>query len=269
LSNVSFHTVTIAHRGYDFEISYFIRPGKQETIAYLHGLGSTKHDFFGAVNRENLNDFTLLAFDFPGSGNSSYFDQLTLEIDDLVEITYKVVSSLELDGLTLIGHSMGGLTALLFAQKYPNKVKRYINVEGNIAPEDCGVFSRKTAQFTWEEFVARDFMKSLQSEFAQLPYIGTRIFADKFRKAVAARAFYDYCVSIVKHSDSGALMPTFKQLPIPRLFIYGEANNHLPYLPELGDEGITVVEVPNSHHWPQYDNPDFYFKTIREFMATS
>lgn len=269
MSTVSFHTITISHRGYDYEISYFIRPGKQETIAYLHGLGSTKYDFFGAVKQERLNDFTLFAFDFPGSGNSVYFDQTKLEINDLVEMTHKIFSSLELDDLSLIGHSMGGLTALLFAQKYPNKVKRLINVEGNLAPEDCSLFSRKTAQLTWEEFLDRDFMKTLRAEFASLPYLGARIFADTFGKAVEAQAFRDYCISIVEHSDSDTLMRAFTGLSIPRLFMYGEANNHLSYLPQLSDDGITVVEAPNSHHWPHYDNPDFYFKTIREFIAAS
>ncbi|MCI0491224.1 MAG: alpha/beta hydrolase [Blastocatellia bacterium] len=266
---VSFHTLTIRHRDCDYEISCFVRPGKQETIAYLHGLGSTKYDFFGAVNQERFNDFTLVAFDLPGCGNSSYFDQVTLEIDDLVEITHKTFSSLGLDGLSLIGHSMGGMIALLYARNYPEEVKRFVNVEGNLAPEDCGVLSRRTAQLTWQEFVEQDFMKTLQAEFASLPYTGARVFADTFRKAVADQAFHSYCVSIVEHSDSGKLMPIFKQLRLPRLFIYGEANKHLSYISELGNSGITVVEVPGSHHWPHRDSPEFYFKAIHEFIKGS
>lgn len=269
MHNVLFQTFKILHLGYDFDISYFIRPGKHETIVYLHGLGSTKYDFFDAVNREGLSNFTLFAFDFPGCGNSNYFDQSTLDIDDLVEITYKMASSLELANLTLIGHSMGGLVALLFAEKHPDKVKRFINVEGNLAPEDCGVFSRKTAQLTWEEFVEQDFLRNLQHQFASSPYFGARIFADKFPGSVNAYAFHDYCGSIVKHSDNSELMSTNMTLPIPKLFIHGEANNSLTYLSDLKENGTKVIEVPGSHHWPHYDNPDFYFEIIGDFIKTS
>ena len=266
MSNVSFHTVSSTHRGSTLDMSCFLRAGSRETLVYLHGLGSTKYDFWAAIDAVGLNDFTLFAFDFPGSGNSSYHDHLALEIDDLVVITAKVLASFDFMNVTLIGHSMGGLTALRFAEKYPGKVKRFINVEGNITPEDCGVFSRRTAQLTWGESV-QDFMKTLQAEFGSLPYLGARLFADKFLHSVTPRAFYDYCVSIVKLSDSRTLMPAFSSLSIPRLFMHGDANNHLPYLSQLGNYGIEVVEVPFSHHWPHHDNPHLFCQTVSDFIA--
>jgi pimeloyl-ACP methyl ester carboxylesterase len=56
-------------------------------IVFLHGLGSTKNDFQKAFIVEGLEDHTLLAFDFPGSGKSSYPQELSVDADDLVEIT--------------------------------------------------------------------------------------------------------------------------------------------------------------------------------------
>ena len=32
---------------------------------------------------------------------------------------------------------MGGLTALMLASAYPERVLSFCNIEGNIAPEDC------------------------------------------------------------------------------------------------------------------------------------
>jgi pimeloyl-ACP methyl ester carboxylesterase len=37
----------------------------------------------------------------------------------------------------LIGHSMGGLTALMLADRDPTAVASLVNIEGNVAPEDC------------------------------------------------------------------------------------------------------------------------------------
>jgi pimeloyl-ACP methyl ester carboxylesterase len=37
----------------------------------------------------------------------------------------------------LVGHSMGGLTALLLAHTEPGRVLSLVDIEGNLAPEDC------------------------------------------------------------------------------------------------------------------------------------
>jgi pimeloyl-ACP methyl ester carboxylesterase len=267
LSNVSFNSVIVPYHGFDFQISYFIRSGQTETIVYLHGLGSTKYDFFEAVNQPGLSDFTIVAIDFPGSGNSKYLEGLA--VDDLVELTNQVISTLQLTDLNLIGHSMGGLVALLFAGKYADRVRRLVSIEGNLAPEDCGILSRPTAALSFDHFVERDFMKTFQEKYAGLPYVGARVFADTFRKNVSVRAFHDYCVSIVAHSDSGLLLPLFAKLEIPRLFIYGSANSNLSYAPQLDSYGVSVVEVPDSHHWPHIDNPAFYYQAIQDFLLNN
>ncbi len=85
MRNVSFHTITTIHKGFNFEISYLIRPGSGETVLYLHGLGSTKYDFIEATHQDSLRDFTIVTLDLPGSGNSNYVEGTT--VDDLVELT--------------------------------------------------------------------------------------------------------------------------------------------------------------------------------------
>lgn len=269
MSNVSFHTISCPHRDGDLDISCFLRRGSKDAIVYLHGLGSTKYDFWGAIDAASLSGHTLLAIDFPGSGSSSLRDDQTVAIDDLVDITESILSSFDFTDVTLIGHSMGGLTGLRLVDKHPSRVRRFINVEGNIAPEDCGVFSRRTASLTWDDFVEGQFMKVLQAEFASLPYLGAQLFADRFRGSIVPSAFRNYCISIVEHSDSGALMPAFTGMSIPRLFVYGQANGHLSYLSDLAHHGIQVVEVPQSHHWPHLDNPTFFFQHIGDFIAQS
>lgn len=42
----------------------------------------------------------------------------------------------------LVGHSMGGLTALMLAHEEPERVLSFVDIEGNVAPEDC-FLSRK------------------------------------------------------------------------------------------------------------------------------
>ena len=95
------------------ELAYFIRPGNDKSLLYFHG-ELVSEDFFEATNREELKQYTIVSFDFPGCGNSSYPKHESLNIDDLLEITKSIIQTLKLHNITLIGHSTGGLVALRY-----------------------------------------------------------------------------------------------------------------------------------------------------------
>jgi pimeloyl-ACP methyl ester carboxylesterase len=48
-----------------------------------------------------------------------------------------VLRELGIERFHLVGHSMGGLTALLLASQEPSPVLSFIDIEGNVAPQPC------------------------------------------------------------------------------------------------------------------------------------
>lgn len=70
----------------------------------------------------------------------------------IVEITKQFTEAIQIDKFIIIGHSVGGLIGLLFAEKYPKKVLGFINIEGNLVSEDC-FFSHMALNKTFDEFV--------------------------------------------------------------------------------------------------------------------
>ncbi len=48
-----------------------------------------------------------------------------------------MLAALGVDRFHVVGHSMGGLTALLLADRDPARVVSFVDIEGNVAPEDC------------------------------------------------------------------------------------------------------------------------------------
>ena len=256
-------TLEIVYRKQSLQIEYFLRRGQKETILYLQGLGCSKNDFAGAANARDLQPYTFVAFDFPGCGNSPYSENVTLGIDDLVEITNIVISELDLTDLVIIGHSMGGLVALLYTEKYPNHIKGFINIEGNLASEDC-FFSRRIAENGSAGFT-RDALNSLQQKLAQSKSKGIREYARSLQSA-SARACVDYALPLVDYSDNGNLIQRFTGLKTPKLFVYGSENCGLSYIPELKSSGCEVVEIPDSGHFPFHDNPSAYYQIIYDFL---
>ena len=258
------NTLEIPYSGQPLHIEFFIRRGRKETILYLHGLGCSKHDFWGATNAGDLQNYTLVAFDFPGCGNSSYPGNMALAIDDLVDITNTFVSRLSLGDPVLTGHSMGGLVALLYIQRYGEHVKGFINVEGNLASEDCFI-SREITKYTLEEFKGAGF-RNVKGTLSQLKNKGFQKFLETLERHSFPKAIYDYCPSLVDYSDNGNLIQRFTQLEIPTIFVYGSENKSLSYIPQLKNKGCQVVEIANSNHFPFYDNPQGFYGVVSNFL---
>lgn len=255
--------IELVHKGRHFKIDVVCRRGRTGAVVYLHGLGCSKNDFHVAYHRPELEAYTLLAFDFPGCGNSPYPENATLGIDDLVRITQLVLAALSIKEIVLIGHSMGGLVGLLFAERYSAMVSGFINVEGNLAPEDC-FFSRAVAQSDFQQFATTSF-PALKRRLAQEPQIGLRLYAQNLEHA-SARAYFELAPSLVDYSDHGNLVQRFTALHIPKLFIYGSANRQLSYLPRIRESDCAVTEIPASGHFPFHDNPPAFYRAIAGFL---
>jgi pimeloyl-ACP methyl ester carboxylesterase len=266
MADTVFDSRPVDHRGRTYDIGYFVRPGSTQTVVYFHGLGSAKEDFLSATKVPELQELTLLGIDFPGCGSSSaYFPEIPLGIDDLIAVTFKLVTMLGFQDLTLIGQSLGGLTALQFACRHGDLVSRFVNVEGNLAPEDCEIQSRDVFRRRFLGDEDRFFLE-LHERLTASAKPGFAEFAENFRQNIADRAYFDYCRSIVDYSEGYPLFDQFVGLPIPKLFIHGQLNSHLSYLPRLVAAGIPVVSVPDSDHFPAATNPTFYYHAISGFI---
>ncbi len=102
---------------------------KKETIVFLHGSGlshivwSLTEQFFSNKN------FNVLSIDLPGHGNS---DGPCLDsIEKIADWLEQVFISLNLEKLTLVGHSQGCLEILEYALKYKNRLKKIVFIGGS------------------------------------------------------------------------------------------------------------------------------------------
>ena len=160
---------------------------------------------------------------------------------------------------------MGGLITLLQMRRHgAGRIRGYVNIEGNLAGEDC-MFSRRAIPHSVEEFRSRIFGEVIQ-EMRCARHTGDRIIAHNLALNVDARTYHAYSFETVKESDSGVLLEEFLGLPMPRLFLHGDANRHLSYLNRLKASDVRVVEVPDSGHFLFYDNPVETFRAVGEFV---
>ena len=97
-------------------------------------------------------------------------------------------------------------------------------------------------------------------------YAGDQLVAHNMALNVDIRAYHAYSFQTVAESDSGRLIEEFLRLPMPSLFLYGETNKGLSYLPRLRGSPVRVREVPSSAHFLFYDDPVATFQAVGEFV---
>jgi len=257
-------TITIDHSGQKYALEYFKRSGKGATILFLHGLGGAKENFEWATKHHALNDYTIISFDNPGTGNSSYHKESLLNIDDLTEITTQFIEKI-IDGkFFLAGASMGGLTLLKYLENNPNpNILGLINIEGNLMMEDC-MFSSQVIDYKYDEFESEGFHQCI-ADMRKNPTCGYHTIANNLALNTNIAAYFDYSFQTVEYSKSGDLYKAFVALDYPKLFLHGDANSGLSYIPSLKKTNVKVVEISHSDHFLFYDNPVELYNVIAEF----
>ncbi|ANZ39075.1 alpha/beta hydrolase [Lentzea guizhouensis] len=244
--------------GVNLKIAAVRRTGRLAPVVFLHGLGGTKEDYTDVVLRPAFAGRPVLAFDAPGCGASECADLAAVDIAFLVDTTRAVLDDLGTSRFHLVGHSMGGVAGLLLAHRLPGRVLSFVNIQGNLTPQDC--FLSRPA-ITGH----RDFFAAFTDAVRRAPHYANELYAASLPHKVRRGAAHGILASMVELSDHGELMSKFLALPCPRMFLYGEEYAALPYLPGLDAYGVELAEIPHSGHFPMYSNPVAMWRHIAEF----
>jgi pimeloyl-ACP methyl ester carboxylesterase len=148
----------------------------------------------------------------------------------------------------------------------PDRVLSFVDIEGNLAPEDC-FLSRQV--LTYPAADAEVFFGDFIERARRAPSYSSALFAASLCHKVRPGAVRGIFESMVDLSDPGDLMAKFLALPCPRMFMYGEQNSSLSYLAKLGANRIELAEIPHSAHWPMYSNPTAMWERIVDFHSRS
>ncbi|RDU97672.1 alpha/beta fold hydrolase [Trinickia dinghuensis] len=257
-------TVSTSVEGVELDIATMYRAGDLTPIVFLHGFGSTKEDYADIVHYSAFDGHPVLAYDAPGCGKTLCSDLSRVSIPFLVETAGAILDRFGIDRFHLVGHSMGGLTALMLAHANPERMLSFTDIEGNVAPEDC-FLSRQVIDYPADSDQA--FFDAFIERIWHSPYFSCPLYAASLRHKVRAQAVRGIFTSMVELSDHADLMTKFLSLPCLRMFMYGEQNASLSYLGHLRDNGVALAEIKHAGHFPMYSNPVEMWGRLAQFLA--
>jgi pimeloyl-ACP methyl ester carboxylesterase len=249
--------------GVSLDLAVASRTGEGAPVVFLHGFGGTKEDYADAALHPALAGRPLIAYDAPGCGESTCADLSAVSIPFLVATAAAVLAAVGVDRFHVVGHSMGGLTALLLADQQPEWVVSFIDIEGNVAPEDC-FLSRQIVGHPHPD--PAGFLTEFTERVWHSGEYSAALYTSGLAHKVRAEAVRPIFESMVNLSDHGNLLQRFLALPFPRMFMYGEQNQSLSYLPTLADGGVELAKISHSGHWPMYSNAPEMWSRTAEFV---
>ncbi len=243
--------------------------GEGQPMIILHGLFGSS-DNWQTLGKRFAEDYKVYLVDQRNHGKSPHSDEFSYDIlaDDLEDFC----TSHEIRHAIVIGHSMGGKTAMRFAQKYPEYVEKLIIVDMGVKsypPHHQDVLAAFHS-VDLENTTSRKQAEDAVSEY--LPDFGTRQFILKNLYRVTPTQFgWRPNVHVLEEKMDRILEPLPPgKVDVPTLFLYGEKSNYV--VPE--EFGSILGLFPNAefaalptHHWVHAEDPDGFYEEVKKFVT--
>ncbi len=262
---------------------YYRKEGKGPVIVIVHGLYGSSDNWMN-MGKKLAEDHTVYMIDqrnhgrSPFAGGNSYDDMKA----DLAEFFQKH----KIEKATLLGHSMGGKTAMWFAADYPEKTEKLVIAD--IAPRDYLQHGDSSQYHLHRNILmalmeldisrmkrrtdANDLLSKKIDDARIRKFLLKNITKDKstrqYRWRLNVEVLYEYLDEIV----GGVNREWFDdRIPItgyPVIFIRGLNSNYItgediPQIREIYPDA-SVVDIPGAGHWLHAEKPDEFMEAVMQ-----
>lgn len=243
-------------------------------VLLLHGLSSTAHRWARFAEDASA-EYRLIAPDARGHGDSSAPDA-GYDLETLARDALSVLDALGIHRAAVVGHSMGGRTAIRLTAAEPERVSRLAVVDIGVSVSAEGrrrVHQAVTAaptRFT-SEAEASEHIK------AQRPYYPPEEIEQRVRHnlrpapdgGLTWKYSLDALEKIMKEGRSVDLEPYARAVRCPVLLVWGERSDLLTR--EAAEQtaemmGAELAPVPGGHDLIN-EQPELFARIMLEFLA--
>ena len=246
--------------------------GQGNPIIILHGLFGTL-DNWQTIARQLSEEYLIYLVDQRNHGRSPHTEDFDYSL--LAEDLRDFMESEGMSQATIIGHSMGGKTAMQFAINYPEMVTSLVVVD--IAPKAY----KGGHQEIFDALLAVD-LKTIESRKmadeqlqARIPDFGVRQFLLKnltrdkeggYRWKMNLSAIYKNYQNILDN------ILTDEPYTEASLFIRGERSSYVKEEDESLIKSIfskaKIITIPEAGHWVHAEAPKALLSTLKDFMTS-
>ena len=242
----------------------------------VHG-GAAHAHWFDVVAPYFGPDYHVRALDQRGHGDSAWADPPAYSYERYASDLAEVIEKLDLREFVLIGHSMGGTVALVYAAAHPGRVGSLIVVDSTLqmtedrvaALRDVGT-RRGSRYATREEFVARYRLRPAGTTAG--PEIIRHLAQDSGRQLADGSWTHKFDRNVYATREAVDCLPCWNHIRIPALLVKGDRSQRITPQVFAGVQArcphVELAEVSNSDHHVMLDNPSGFAHAVKAFLAT-
>jgi len=257
---------------------YYKKRGKGNPMYILHGGPGLDHRYFGR-SLAGLESYRELYYiDFRGHGKSSKADKKTYTLKTFTDDIYALRKALGHETIEILGHSMGGFVALLYALRYPvhldtlilvdttakkTGIKGYYPLKAVLMYTNLKYYSQYLKNKTIDkESLAREILlKSCPINVSDrfLPE-----YTDYIKSLKGVDIFFDMRQELQLFDVSEEL----ENINQPTLIIFGEND---PLMEDgrvlKGIRHSRFSVIPSAKHLPFMEDEKYFNMVVREFLT--
>ncbi len=246
--------------------------GDGPPVIILHGLFGMSDNWL-TIGRRIADHYQVFLLDQRNHGQSPHSDVFNSRVlkDDLAEF----IIDHSLNNVKLIGHSMGGKVAMLYAHEHPEKVDKLVAVD--IAPKTYQrphfkKFLEVMMQLPLETFTTR---KEIDQHLARnIPQPAIRNFLLKNLARDSQNRFYwklNLPAIYNNLSEILSFVEVESSFEKDTLFIKGGLSDYIessdfPLIKRLFPKA-QIVTIPHATHWVHADAPEEFCAHLRRFFS--
>lgn len=283
------------------KVAYLERGEKgNEKILFLHGMTESAMNWFYTMEYllVKSNRFHLIAIDLPGFGKTEINIQKVSRLSEYIRLIKDFLDQKGWEKVTLVGHSLGGQTAGLFAYHFPERVNKLILVDSAGLRRFPGITSslmkampipgnllKQVSLLDWVKILANSSFMKDEKYFRKMMYetamVQKNTITEYFISKNHQKLIQDGVtrVQVIKNAMDAMLEKSsyidekIKELKMPICFIWGEKDLLVPL-----KYGITAYEsIPHDKkkiyvfkktgHYPPLERPRDFADIIYRFLT--
>lgn len=246
--------------------------GEGIDFVILHGFLGSGDNWKTLGTQFAESGFKVHLVDQRNHGRSFHDDQFDYEL--MVEDLYAYFKTHQIKSAILLGHSMGGKTAMLFSSKYPEMIQKLIVAD--ISPRYYPVHHDKIldglSALDFNSLKSRGAADKVLSNFVS--DLGTRQFLLKNLYWVEKGKLglrFNLGVLQANVSEVGEALPVSAVFSKDTLFLRGDRSEYIG----VNDESVIyrhfpkskIETIPNAGHWLHAENPEEFYKVTMRFIS--
>lgn len=249
---------------------HFKETGRGRAVVLLHGLfGSSDNWHF--VAQRLAENFRVFALDHRNHGLSPHSAEMNYPL--MAADVGKFFVTRGLESAVVIGHSMGGKTAMQFALQFPQRVEKLVVADmapREYAPAHDKIFGALLALELPQFQTRRQIEDALAPEISSL--VLRRFLLKNLGRGPAGEFFWKINLRDIAESYPHLRAPILHPQPFtrPALFIRGGKSKYVnaedePLIRKLFPQA-QILTIAEASHWVHADQPEEFLRLLLDFL---